>query len=268
MNTAKSLPHILLPLLIACSGTDETKSLQKSFGIDSKRISQVAGESVSVQFLQTILLNTHDLLSEDNRQIILVSNSTPEALSVIIRTFEKDGGMWRTKFPDMIGSGAKNGFAPYGQKQEGDSRAPTGVFKLSETFGYHRSAETLMPYTQATERDFWIDDITSGSYNTWMRMTDDRQPDVSHERMKRDDHLYEYGIIVDYNIDPIVKGKGSAIFIHVERARGAPTVGCIATSRVNLLTLLKWLDPDKAPVIIMGTENELATAELHGDASE
>lgn len=174
------------------------------------------------------------------------------------------------KFGKMPGSGAKNGFAPYDKKTEGDDRVPTGIFKIGTTFGYERKIRTRMPYKQATDLDFWIDDSNSEKYNTWVRIPhkgdvprDSAGRIISHERMKRRDHLYHYGFVVDYNTDPVVRGKGSAIFFHWELTAGAPTFGCIATSRDNLVAILKWLDPDKMPVVVLGTQSDLKSNRIH-----
>lgn len=65
--------------------------------------------------------------------------------------------------------------------------------------------------------------------------------------------LYEYGFVINYNTKQ-VKNKGSGIFMH---KGDSYTLGCVATSRSNLLKILKWLDPKKNPVIIMTPESEL-----------
>ncbi len=61
--------------------------------------------------------------------------------------------------------------------------------------------------------------------------------------LKRDDHLYDLVLVLGYNDRPRVKGKGSAIFVHLAREGFAPTSGCIALSRHDLTMLLTELDP-------------------------
>jgi len=68
--------------------------------------------------------------------------------------------------------------------------------------------------------------------------------------------------VIEYNMHPIVKGKGSAIFLHVWKQRGA-TAGCVAMSEEMVLRILGWLDPAKKPLIIMGTESELGSMPPH-----
>lgn len=73
--------------------------------------------------------------------------------------------------------------------------------------------------------------------------------------MKRDDNLYKYGVIIEYNTSPVIKGLGSAIFIHVWRGNSAATEGCVAVSEEDIIRILGWLDPRAKPLIIMGTED-------------
>jgi L,D-peptidoglycan transpeptidase YkuD (ErfK/YbiS/YcfS/YnhG family) len=110
-----------------------------------------------------------------------------------------------------------------------------------------------MPYRQATEDDFWVDDVNSEDYNKWVK---GKPNAASWEKMRRDDDQYKYGVVIEYNTNPIVKGKGSAIFLHVWRD-GGPTLGCVSMPEERVLKILGWLDPAKKPLIIMGTKSEL-----------
>jgi L,D-peptidoglycan transpeptidase YkuD (ErfK/YbiS/YcfS/YnhG family) len=71
--------------------------------------------------------------------------------------------------------------------------------------------------------------------------------------MRRDDNLYKYGIVIEYNTDPIIKGNGSAIFLHIWKGEGLPTVGCVAVSEEDIIKIMGWLDPAASPLIIIGT---------------
>jgi len=78
---------------------------------------------------------------------------------------------------------------------------------------------------------------------------------ASYEIMKRDDNFYKYGIIIEYNTNPVIKGNGSAIFLHIWKAEDMPTAGCVAVSQENILKILDWLDPAASPLIITGIRN-------------
>ena len=70
--------------------------------------------------------------------------------------------------------------------------------------------------------------------------------------LRRNDHLYEYAVVIGYNTNPVVKGNGSAIFLHVWRGPEAPTAGCVALDRSDLVALLAWLDASRHPRVVMG----------------
>ena len=76
--------------------------------------------------------------------------------------------------------------------------------------------------------------------------------------MKRNDGLYEYGIVINHNTSPIIAGNGSAIFFHIWRSATSPTLGCTSMSKENLLVLMRWLDKGKHPLLIQVPEAELA----------
>ena len=161
---------------------------------------------------------------------------------------EKIEGTWRVAFDWMEAEIGRNGLAPLGKKREGDGRTPSGMFELKRAFGYEPNIETGLEYSQVTENDFWIDDVESAQYNQWVKGPTQAN---SFERLRRDDDLYKYAIVIEYNTDSIVAGMGSAIFLHIWRGTDKPTAGCVALAEENVLKLLKWLDSSKKPVIIL-----------------
>jgi L,D-peptidoglycan transpeptidase YkuD (ErfK/YbiS/YcfS/YnhG family) len=142
----------------------------------------------------------------------------------------------------------RNGLAPFGAKKEGDGKTPSGVFPLETAFGYAPAIMTGLEYRQAGNLDFWVDDPGSVQYNQWVRGAPVAR---SFERMKRSDNLYQYGIIIGYNRHPVMPGAGSAIFMHVWRKYDHPTSGCVAVSQRYLRKILRWLDKQYQPVIIL-----------------
>ena len=186
--------------------------------------------------------------------MIFATNTDASSSLVTIHLLEKDRRTWMPVSPAFSAMIGEKGFAPVDGKREGDGKSPTGIFPLGTAFGYAASIPTRMPYRRATDNDFWVDDVSSDDYNRWVT---DRSGTTSAEKMRRDDDLYKYGIVIEYNMNPVVKGKGSAIFLHVWRAEGKATLGCVAMSEGKMIRLLEWLDPGKRPLIVMGTESEL-----------
>ncbi len=204
------------------------------------------------RFIKKIIARHAPRIGESG-QLIFATNRDSSSVLVTIHALERNNGVWRPVFPAFAGSIGGKGFAAVNDKREGDGKSPSGIFPLGIAFGYDPSAGTKMPYRQATDDDFWVDDVNSENYNQWVK----GEPGAaSRERMKRDDEQYKYGVVIEYNMHPIVKGKGSAIFLHVWKG-GESTLGCVAMSEEMILEILGWLDPAKKPLIIMGTESEL-----------
>jgi L,D-peptidoglycan transpeptidase YkuD (ErfK/YbiS/YcfS/YnhG family) len=165
-------------------------------------------------------------------------------------TLQKDHDHWKLASGPMEAAIGTNGFALPDEKREGDGKTPSGIFSLKRTFGYDKNVKTKMPYRQASEEDLWVDDPNAPDYNQWVRQGETTA--ASYEKMKREDDQYKYGIVIEYNTDPVIKGHGSAIFFHVWKGRDSPTAGCVAVSEEDIIRILEWLDPNAFPLIIMG----------------
>ena len=123
-------------------------------------------------------------------------------------------------------------------KREGDGATPVGSFHLRRLL-YRpdrlSAPETGLPCEPINEDDGWCDDPLSPDYNRPIKLP---YP-ASHERMWRDDHVYDLVVVLGHNDDPPVAGAGSAIFLHLARPDYTPTEGCVALARSDLLELLK-----------------------------
>ena len=127
-------------------------------------------------------------------------------------------------------------------KREGDGATPAGAWPLRRVlFRADRLAkpDTRLPIQALTPNDGWCDDPAASAYN---------KPVVlpfaaSHERLWRDDRLYDVIVVLGHNDDPPVAGKGSAIFMHVARDDFGPTEGCVALALRDLLRLLAACAP-------------------------
>jgi L,D-peptidoglycan transpeptidase YkuD (ErfK/YbiS/YcfS/YnhG family) len=84
------------------------------------------------------------------------------------------------------------------------------------------------------ERDGWCDASADRNYNRPVR----HPYPASAERLWRADGLYDIVVVLDCNDRPRVRGRGSAIFMHVAKPGYAPTEGCIALAQAHLLRLL------------------------------
>jgi L,D-peptidoglycan transpeptidase YkuD (ErfK/YbiS/YcfS/YnhG family) len=194
-------------------------------------------------------------LARDSSQAVVVTGDDSRGFRATLHALERRGGAWRYAFPPLPALIGEKGFAPPGGKREGDLRTPSGVFNLRRTFGYAPHISTRMPYRRVGKDDLWVDDPFSADYNRWVRRGETSAS--SFEVMKLDDDRYRYAIVIEYNTDPVVRGAGSAIFIHVRFDEGVSTLGCVALSREDILRVLAWLDPAASPVVLLGTHDSL-----------
>lgn len=122
-------------------------------------------------------------------------------------------------------------------KREGDGATPAGVFPLRRVlYRPDRVAapETGLPVRPITADDGWCDDPGDPAYNRLVRLPYPGR----HERLWRDDGLYDLVAVIGHNDDPVVPGRGSAIFLHVAKPDHAPTEGCVALALDDLRRLL------------------------------
>ena len=121
-------------------------------------------------------------------------------------------------------------------KAEGDRATPAGRYPLREAFYRADKIDrprTGLPVRAIAETDGWCDDPADPAYNRFVELPYPGR----HERMWRADGLYDLVIVVGYNDDPPVPGRGSAIFVHAAAPGYAPTEGCVALERADLLAL-------------------------------
>jgi L,D-peptidoglycan transpeptidase YkuD (ErfK/YbiS/YcfS/YnhG family) len=129
------------------------------------------------------------------------------------------------------------------KKEEGDNITPKGTFKLTKV--YYRSdrianVKTLLRKYKIKKNMGWCDDPENKFYNKLIRIPSS----IKHERLYRNDHLYDIVIPINYNMNPTVKNKGSAIFLHLAKKNYTPTKGCVGLSKVHLLKILKIIKPN------------------------
>lgn len=127
-------------------------------------------------------------------------------------------------------------------KQEGDGATPVGCFPIRKVFyrldNLGNPPETIFPTQALAQDDGWSNDVNLPEYNQLVKIP----YNGSHEKLWRNDHLYDIVVVLGYNDNPPITGKGSAIFMHIAREDYAPTAGCVALAREDLLEILKTAD--------------------------
>jgi L,D-peptidoglycan transpeptidase YkuD (ErfK/YbiS/YcfS/YnhG family) len=183
-------------------------------------------------------------------QIVLVTTPSWNDFHATLTACEKTNEGWQPVIGPLKAVIGRSGFSL--DKCEGDGASPVGVFSIGQFFfgSNSKPAGLKFPYRQTTENDFWVDDSDSPFYNTWQTGPAEERW-KSAEELKRDDDLYKYAAVIQYNI-PAKRGKGSAIFFHLWRDENSPTQGCTALAEADVLSILRWLDPEKKPVFLQG----------------
>lgn len=185
----------------------------------------------------------------DSKQLIVAYVENGKINDGFAIVYEKTSSNWqkiKQEFEINIGT---QGFAAIDKKREGDYKTPSGIFSITRTFGYNNDIETEIEFITLNDSHVWITDKNDIQYN---KITTNVQYGIKHEKLRRSDHLNKYGIIIDYNMNPIVKGMGSAIFMHVQKQPGYATAGCISTFENNIIDIIQWLKPQSNPMIVMG----------------
>jgi L,D-peptidoglycan transpeptidase YkuD (ErfK/YbiS/YcfS/YnhG family) len=183
-------------------------------------------------------------------QTIVVSSSGYGQSSATFSAYDQTGSGWVRRFGPWSARVGRNGFAPGGDKREGDGRTPSGTYGFAFLFGINANPGVSFPYRQVTGQSIvWDDDPASTNYNRWIdtRVGDaGRSPEPMYNAP-----FYNYGAVIAYNTARS-PGLGSAIFLHV--SNGGSTAGCVALPQTQLLDVLRWLEPGLNPQIRMGVD--------------
>jgi len=201
-----------------------------------------------------------------SRQCVVVVSANWNSTTGVLRAFERAdaSGAWKMRGPEVPvvlgkkGLGWGLGVVSAGprakpRKIEGDNKAPAGVFRLGPVFGYAPTRSTAwvrLPYQPLTKSIEGVDDPRSRHYNRLVDRSKVAQVDWrSSEKMRRDDHLYKWGAVVDHN-PAAIPGAGSLIFFHIWKNSSSPTAGCTAMPEKDLVKMIRWLDPAARPILV------------------
>ena len=188
------------------------------------------------------------------QQLIVVETRSASDTFGQLQAFDRVGDRWVPAFPPATARLGRGGVSP--NHGEGDGTTPAGTFTLTEAFGIQPNPGTLLPYRQVHVNDEWVSDSLSPFYNTW-QVGPANGRWSSSEKMWTFTTAYAYGVVIDYNRFPVVPYRGDAIFLHVMGSE--PTSGCVAIPQDDLVAIMRWLSPLKAPRIAIGTDDLLLT---------
>ena len=189
-------------------------------------------------------------------QLITVVAPRRASTQGTLRLWTRRAGCWRQSAGPWTAWLGGNGTSP--AKREGDRRTPTGIFGFLPTmYGLSPSPGVRYRYHRVVCGDWWVEDPRSPYYNRFRHVRCGVKPPfrITSEDMSKSPTAYRHLAVIDYNTHPIVPGRGSGIFLHV--SHGNATLGCIALPLPQLLRVLRWLDPAKSPLIVIGTRSSI-----------
>ena len=134
------------------------------------------------------------------------------------------------------------------KKVEGDNITPNGIFRIVKIYYRKDRVKKLsskFKLIKINEKMAWCDDPKSRKYNQLIKLP----TKYSHEILYRRDNIYDLILVLNYNMRPIIKNKGSAIFIHVAKKYYKKTGGCVALKKADLNYLVKEIKKNTKVII-------------------
>ena len=125
------------------------------------------------------------------------------------------------------------------KRKEGDLITPKGQFKIKLIL-YRKDRvklKTKLRKVAIQKNMVWCDDPRSQKYNQLVKLPFD----YGYEKLYKKENIYDIVLVLNFNMNPTKKNKGSAIFIHIAKRNYKKTEGCVAIKKIQLLKLLKFL---------------------------
>ena len=200
-----------------------------------------------------------------SEQLIVVTTKNWSTPSGTLQRYEKVNRHWQKIGKNIAIKLGRNGLG-WGRglhtipkdakyiKKEGDGKAPAGIFTLKQAFGYQPFVVEY-PYEVYRSTDHCVDDVHSKFYNKIVDSKKIKKEYKSFEHMRFPKDYYRFGIVVNHNhIDEkgAIKGAGSCIFMHIKKV---PTAGCTVMHEEEMKEIIQWLDVEKQPLLVQGTED-------------
>ena len=193
------------------------------------------------------------------QQVIVVDAPSAASTTATLSTYENDGSGWYQVFAPMPAVDGETGWIPAASRAEGDGATPEGMYAIGSTmYGTQANPGTKFAYHQLVCGDWWDEDPSSPTYNTFEHVACGTTPPFggSSEALWTEGNAYPSMAVVNFNT-PASGPLGSAIFLHANT--GSPTAGCVSLPLSDLDQVLDWLNPSLHPVIVMGPDSVIRT---------
>ena len=215
----------------------------------------------------------------DSSQVVVVTSRGWSASHATLRAYEQDaGGTWHLRHGPWAARVGWNGMVRAGERRQGSGTTPAGTFDLGPGFGSRPDPGTsLNRYRHFDKNDYWVyDPKDPKTYNVLEPFRSTR----ASWRTSWAEHLqdwgsgqYRYAVVVQFNLpgdvhwsrrlrqrvagEPADTRRGGGIFLHVNGS-GA-TAGCVSVSKGRMVTLLRWLDSNAEPRVVVGPQRVISS---------
>lgn len=198
--------------------------------------------------------STSAVADPSSTQQIVVTAPSYSSSSGTLTAYQFTGGAWHSVYGPVSAELGVHGLSD--NRSEGDGTTPTGAYGFSPTmYGLADAAPNAhYAYHHLVCGDWWSG-VRDATYNTFQHIDCGQTMDNS-EALWQATTAYQHFAVIDFNTNPTVIGKGSAIFLHDSTASGV-TAGCVAIAPSALDAVLSWLDPAQNPVIRIGTRAQV-----------
>ena len=181
-------------------------------------------------------------------QLITVESSSRASTHAMLRLWSRKGRCWEPAGGPWAARVGRSGLS--GNRREGDGTTPTGIYSIGRTmYGVSPDPGVRYRYRRIVCGDYWVEDSSSPSYNRFRHVPCGQTPPfrVTGERLWQATTAYRHLAVIEFNMNPVVPGRGSGIFLHA--STGGATNGCISLPVGQLRQVLRWLRPEASPRI-------------------
>jgi len=204
----------------------------------------------------------------ESRQVVVVTTRSWTTSHARLQTWKlTSSGEWTRVVDPIPARVGWNGVRREANRKQNTGTTPAGTFGLLRGFGLAKPAGVDLPYRRVDRNDWWpYDPADPKTYNVFQprRVKHAQWRTDWSERLKSYGAQYRYAVVLDYNLPSEITWRngqrvarntadtsaGGGIFLHVSGS-GA-TAGCVSIARDQMRQVLRWLDPAKDPVIVIG----------------
>ncbi|NED12031.1 hypothetical protein G3I33_11060 [Streptomyces sp. SID9124] len=184
-------------------------------------------------------------------QLITATADSTSSTTGTLTWWDLRDGRWTPAGAAVARFGSK-GLTEGATRTQGTYTTPTGIYGLPYAFGVEAApAGTRFSYRRATAGSWWCEDNEARAYNRWVDPLPSDCRASESERITAYPTQYARALVIGFNYDRPVRGRGAGIFLHVN-GRGA-TAGCVSVPADAMDRILAWADPARDPHIAIGT---------------